>query len=79
MPAKPDAEIKSLLDPIADLLSTARIKLDQLGRGVENFQYNTESIQNTINMLSKRVQEQEVFLKHYVASSLADRGKLFYR
>ena len=79
IPTKPDAEIRALLDPIAGIISSAEKKLDQIGRSVENLQYDTAPLQKRFDALKQRVKEQQNFLKQYVESSLADRGKLFYK
>lgn len=78
-PVKPDAEISVLLDPIKLILLSANKKLDNIGQSVENFQYNPEGIKKSINALTIRVQEQQHFLKQYIQSNVADRGKLFYQ
>ena len=79
MPAKSDAEMNGLLAPIAGILILANKKLDNIGREVENFQYDTGTLKSRLHKLSERVKEQQVFLKHYLESSVADRGKLFYQ
>jgi hypothetical protein len=79
MPAKSDAEIKALLDPIAGIIAAATKKLDNIGRSVENFQYDTTELKNRLTALATRVQDQQKFLMRYVESSIADRGKLFYK
>lgn len=79
MPVRPDAQMSSLLDPIPGLLSTAKEKLDQMGRAVENFQYDAGTIKTTIATLEERVNKQQLFLKQYLSGSLAERGKLFYQ
>jgi Transglutaminase-like superfamily len=78
-PARPDAEINSLLDPIGGLISSALKKLDQMGQAVENFQYDTGTIKNRLTILSGRVEEQESFLKRYLATAAAERERLFYK
>jgi hypothetical protein len=79
IPTKPDDETRALLDPIAGIISSAEKKLDQIGRSVENLQYDTGPLQKRLDALALRVKEQQLFLKQYVESSLADRGKLFYK
>jgi hypothetical protein len=79
IPTKPDAEIRAMLDPIADIVSAAEKKLHQIGKSVENLQYDPVPIQKRLAALTLRVREQQHFLKQYVESSLADRGKLFYK
>ena len=78
-PARSDAEITSLLDPITGLLSSAWKKLDQMGQAKENFQYDTGTLKNRLAFLKGRVQEQHDFLKRYLAVSVSERVKLFYK
>lgn len=79
LPAISDDEINKLLNPIGLLLSGAAKKIDQIGRGTENFQYDTGSLQQQITTLKDRVQVQRDFVKRYLASSMGERIKLFYR
>ena len=78
-PLKPDAEMKVLLSPIAGLILAALEKLDEMGKAVENFQYDTGSIKSRLSGLSARVEEQQNFLKRYLATPVPERVKLFYR
>ncbi|MEP7110241.1 MAG: transglutaminase domain-containing protein [Ferruginibacter sp.] len=79
IPVRPDTQINALLDPIPVLLSSALKKLDQMGQAVENFQYDAGTIKNRLGILAGRVKEQQIFLERYIASSVAERRKLFYR
>ena len=79
MPTKSDTEIAGLLNPIYGIVIMANKKLNNIGRQVENFQYDTENLRNRLDALNKRVREQQLFMKHYLESSVADRGKLFYK
>ncbi|MBC7510454.1 MAG: hypothetical protein H7320_17155 [Ferruginibacter sp.] len=79
IPAKPDAETATILNPIDRLLAAARKKINHIGESVENVQYDTGSIKERLNHLFARVAEQQFFLKQYLESSVADRGKLFYQ
>lgn len=79
VPAKPDAELSKLLDPIEGLIITANKKLNEIGQGRENFQYDTEAIRERLAALKKRVHEQQVFLKSYLAGDMNQRRKLFYK
>ncbi|MEP7141534.1 MAG: transglutaminase-like domain-containing protein [Ferruginibacter sp.] len=79
IPARPDNEIEGLLDPIALLISGALKKLEQMGKAVENFQYDTGTIKDRFTFLSGRVQEQQSFLKRYLETSVAERERLFYK
>ena len=78
-PAKPDTEISAMLEPIAGSILTAWEKINQIGRIVHNFQYDTSGLSHRLVTLTARVQEQQNFLKKYFDSSVADRGKLFYK
>ena len=79
MPQKPDGEINTMLDPIAARISSASEKVNKIGKTIQNFQYDTGELSNRLITLTRRVQEQKDFLRHYFASSVADRNKLFYR
>ena len=78
IPAKPDAEISTLLDPIVLILLSANKKLDKIGQSVENFQYNTDQLRQRLNALNKRLAEQNNFLNRYLAATVAEREKMIY-
>jgi hypothetical protein len=71
--------MKGMLAPIAGILILANKKLENIGREVENFQYDTGGVKSRLAGLKGRVKEQQLFLKNYLESSVADRGKLFYK
>lgn len=77
MPAKTDAEINTMLQPVAPLLKEAADKLKEMGKITENFQYDPETIRQRITALEKRTAEQQNFLRLYFAAAPADRIKLF--
>jgi hypothetical protein len=79
MPYRPDAKIKSMLNPISILLSSAELKLNQLGQKVENFQYDTGTIKDRIGKLKVRMKDQQHFLNRYLATNEKERIKLFYQ
>lgn len=79
IPARPDVETASMLNPIDKLLAAASKKIKHIGESVENAQYDTGSIQDRLNRLATRVAEQQTFLKQYVTSEVANRDKLFYK
>ena len=54
-------------------------KLENIGKEVENFQYDTGALKIRLAGLRERVKEQGKFLKNYLESEVADRGKLFYK
>lgn len=78
-PLKSDAEMFDLLAPIAGIITLANKKLTNIGRQVENFQYDTGAIKKRLHALNERAKEQQAFLKRYMESAVADRGKLFYK
>ena len=78
-PLKPDAAISAMLDPIPGIISSAYKKIDKIGATVENFQYDTGTLKGRLGTLTERVLEQQKFLKKYFESSVAERGKLFYK
>ena len=53
-------------------------KMEDVGIKIENFQYDTDGLKTNLDALSARVKEQQVFLKRYFASSVAEREKLLY-
>ena len=79
IPYKPDAKIKSMLEPVSILLSSADLKLNQLGQKIENFQYDTGTIKSRLNKLKERLQDQQHFLNRYLATNEKERIKLFYQ
>lgn len=79
MPARPDADMATLLQPIAGLLTSAEQHLHQMGLVVENFQYDTGAIKERIKALSAKVQTQQAFVKQYLATAAGERKKLFYK
>jgi hypothetical protein len=76
-PQRPDAELATLLTPIAGLMQEAERHLNQMGRVVENFQYDTGALRERIGALRKKVQEQQDFLKRYLATPVGERRRLF--
>jgi len=78
-PAKADAEISVLFDSISNRLSSAYKKMNDVGKKVENFQYDTDGLKNNLDALAARVKEQSLFLKRYFASSITEREKLLYQ
>jgi hypothetical protein len=79
IPQKPDAVIRTVLEPIGLLIAEANKKLDGIGLLAENFQYNTEGIRKQLHSLGKRCEEQKAFLKKYLAAAPQERPQLFYR
>ncbi len=72
LPEKPEAEILKMLTPINGLLDAAQKKLSAIGRIAENFQYDTEELNNKIQNLARRQEEQKKFLKKYFNSKISN-------
>ncbi len=77
MPAKTDAAINAMLQPVTSLLTDAEDKLKQMGKISENFQYDPGIIRQRIAALEKRTAEQHNFLRQYFTATPAERIKLF--
>jgi Transglutaminase-like superfamily len=76
-PLRPDADIATLLQPIAGLITDAEQHLNQMGLVVENFQYDTGEIRERLRALSGKVQVQQAFIRSWLAAAPAERKKLF--
>lgn len=79
IPQKPDEMIRTMLEPVGELIAEANKKLDEIGLLIENFQYNTEGIRKQLHSLGKHSEEQKAFLKKYLAATPGERPQLFYR
>ncbi len=77
IPLKTDADLAKLLQPIAGLLMSAEQQLNQMGKVVENFQYNTSDIKERLKLMTEKVAVQQVFINKYIATDVAVRKKLF--
>ena len=79
LPRKTDGDIKEMLVPIDSLLLSATNQLDELDKSPVNFQYDTGFLRNRLASLSKRIEEQKDFLKKYLANTIPEREKMFYK
>lgn len=79
MPQQSDAQISSLLHPVNGFILSAQKKLGQIGQAIENFQYDTGTIMQRLASLTQRMDEQQTFLDRYLATSAAERERLFYK
>lgn len=79
LPVKSDKELSKMLDPIEHIVKDAKNKISKIGLVVENYQYNTETLEKKLDNLLRRSDEQKFFLKKYLASAIGDREKLMYR
>jgi len=78
-PALADRELPPMLEPIDGLVKDALSKIDQIGKGRENFQYDTGTLRDRILSLQKRVQEQRQFLTLYLNGNANERERFFYQ
>jgi hypothetical protein len=78
-PVRPDEEIKNILQPVIELIQSAKQKAATIASSKENFQYDTGGLVERINSLNKKVEEQVGFLTRYVSVNAAEREKLFYQ
>jgi len=77
LPSKDDASLAEMLKPVKELITKARQHISMIGKITDNHQYNTASLQNQLNSLEKRTDEQIGFLKLYLATISNEREKLF--
>ena len=75
-PARPAIEIQSWFNTIDSLLAAGLKKIDTIGRLVENYQYDTDSLKSSIDTLSVKLQQQKDFFKIYWGLSEGERIKL---
>lgn len=78
-PAKPDSEIAQMLLEVPGLLAQAETKMKNIGRVKENFQYDTNGLQQRIGNTAKKLSQCQGFLNTYLHTDLAKRQDLFYR
>jgi len=65
LPPRPQTEINQLLQTADDAITTALIKTKEIGKVVENYQYDPSVLINRLNALSLRVDEQKEYLINY--------------
>jgi hypothetical protein len=79
VPARPDDEIKKMLQPVKELIQGAKKKAMTIASSKENFQYDPGDLVQKLNALDKKVEDQLQFLQRYIATGPAERQKLFYQ
>ena len=75
-PTRPAAEIQLWFYTIDNLLAAALKKIETIGRVVENYQYDTDSLKSSIDNLIAKLKQQKDFLKIYWGLSEGERAKL---
>ena len=78
-PAKSDAELQSMLSGIDRKILSAIKKLDQVDKTPATFTFSTEALRTKLNTLLSKVNDQQEFLKRYLATLETDRDSLFYK
>jgi hypothetical protein len=76
-PAKPDQEIRQMLDTCVVLLSKSRTILNSLATDDETLQNNIEMLKGSIRKISETADEQSEFLREYFSTPRALRSNLF--
>ena len=78
-PAKPDDEIKALLDPLDAILSSAYIEIAALRFDEQNNQYDPSALMGNLQALQKKIKLQKDFFKRFLSTDIPEREKLFYQ
>jgi ribosomal 50S subunit-associated protein YjgA (DUF615 family) len=78
-PLRLDEDIKGILSNAEQLLSSSYKRMNEVGKKAENYQYDTDSLKDSLDNLSSKVKTQQEFLKKYFASAETERQKLFYQ
>lgn len=77
LPNTSDERMMLMLQPVLEKIRDSRHGVTQIGRIAENHQYNTQSLEKQLDMLERRTKEQLDFLQKYLATTTAEREKLF--
>jgi hypothetical protein len=78
-PAKPDAEIRQMLDTCITSLELSRGKLAKIEPREESLQNNKQMLSKAMEDLQQKIDEQDAFLRKYFATAKAFRPALFRR
>ncbi len=77
-PARPDEQIKDMLEPVKPAIVDAYNKMEGIGKVKENFQYDTGELKERLKKSEAKLQQQKDFLQRYLATIPAQRKQLFY-
>ena len=75
-PARLAGEIQSVFNTIDSLLAKGIKKIDTIGRVVENYQYDTDTLKSSIENLVVKLEQQKDYFKVYWGLTEAERIKL---
>lgn len=78
-PAKSQPDVMAMLQAVFKNMNAARDKINQIGKIIENFQYDTGSLLKQLDTLKRRTDEQMTFLQKYYDTAPGDREKVFYQ
>ena len=78
-PAKTDASLLAMLQPVHGFISEALKKVAAIGLKNNNFQYNTGLLRERLHALTKRLEENNLFLNLYLQAGTTEREKVFYK
>ncbi len=79
MPAREETCIYKMLSESAEYIRSANNKLNTLSHSETNDQYDPGLLINRLFMLSRKLEEQQLFLGRYFSSNTPEREKLFYK
>jgi len=79
LPARPDAGLNAMLDPVDSIISSANKKLDELAASATDLQYDPGLLRYKFSALKDKLQEQKQFLKQYLITPPSLREELFYK
>jgi hypothetical protein len=78
-PAKPDSEIKQMIDAIGRKLSESRKGLAGLNRSEGTIKGNISELEESLSALEKRLSEEQAFVDKYIRTGKMFRKSLFYK
>ena len=78
-PAKTDAALLNMLQPVQGFINEALKKVAATGLKNHNFQYDTGLLKERLQALSKRLEENTHFLNRYLQASAIEREQVFYK
>ena len=76
-PVRPPNEIELRFKTIDSLLTTALKKIDTIGVVVENYQYDTDSLKYSIDILIAKLNQQKDFLRIYWGLNATEQERLW--
>lgn len=78
-PARPDEDIKEMMNAIAKKLSDSRKGLSALDRNEGVIRNNVLELEESVSVLEKRLSEEQAFVDKYIKTGRLFRKSLFYK